>query len=177
MHKLIEIFKKVQTIPYKVCKYDESQIDEKLKEGDCRHKSTLLFNLLKKEGFEVKKIKVIFNWKDLPLPKKIISLLKKSSSIWDHDAVAVKINSNWIKVDCTWDPALKNIGFPVTINWDGKSDTLGVTNGVLNYYDTDNYVKDNIKIKIVKEEAHQFAESLNKLFEDIRKRKNALSRS
>jgi hypothetical protein len=53
--KLIEIFEKVQVIPYVVSKFDERSIDENLKAGDCRHKSTLLFNLLKKEGFEVKK--------------------------------------------------------------------------------------------------------------------------
>ncbi len=169
MNKLVEIFEEVQAIPYKVCKYDEGCIDEKLKEGDCRHKSHLIFNLLKNEGFEVKKVKVIFNWKDLPLPKEIISLLKESSSVWDHDAVAVKINSKWIKVDCTWDPALKSIGFPVTVNWDGESDTLGVTKGMLKYFDTDHYVKDKNQIKIVKEEAYRFAESLNRLFEDIRK--------
>jgi hypothetical protein len=41
----------------------------------------LLYNLLEKEGFEVKRIKVIFDWKDLPILEEILSNLEESSQI------------------------------------------------------------------------------------------------
>jgi hypothetical protein len=165
---IIQLFEQVQKIPYKVCKFEPDKINENLKEGDCRHKSTLLCNLLKEAGFEVKKVKVIFDWKDLPIPKEILSNLKESSTIWDHDAVAVKLGEKWIKLDCTWDLALSQVGFPVTKKWGGKSNTLQITNGNLEFYDADKYVKDK-RIKILKEEAHAFAEALNKWMEGLRR--------
>lgn len=165
---LVAIFEKVQKIPYRVSKFDEKEINEKLKCGDCRHKSILLYNLLKKKRFDVKKIKVIFDWKDLPIPKRILSNLKQSSTIWDHDALSVRVNNKWVKVDCTWDLALEKVGFPITKNWDGISDTLQITEGKLKFYDTDKYTKDK-RIKIIKEEAYVFAEALNSWFDNIRK--------
>jgi hypothetical protein len=168
--QLITLFEKVQRIHYKVSKFEEKEINERIKFGDCRHKSTLLYNLLKESGFEVKKVKIIFDWKDLPIPKEILSHLKESSTIWDHDAISVRINNKWIKVDCTWDLPLKRVGFPITKNWDGVSNTLQVTKGKLEFYDADKYIKDK-RIKIIKEEAYAFAEALNNWFETIRKDK------
>jgi len=159
--KLIEIFEKVQKIPYQVCKYDEKEIYENLDKGDCRHKHFLLKKLLEQEGFKVKEVKVIFNWEDLPIPKKILEILK-AGKIWDHSSLKVQVDNSWIKVDCTWNPKLKEKGFPVTENWDGKSDTKQVTEGKLEFFDKENYVKDTNKIKISKEEAYKFAEELNK---------------
>ncbi|MEK6833538.1 MAG: transglutaminase domain-containing protein [Nanoarchaeota archaeon] len=157
---LIKIFEKVQRIPYRVCKFNKDDIDERLRYGDCRHKSHLLFILLKKAGFEVRRIKVLFDWKDLPIPKDIIFILKESSSIWLHDSLKVKINNRWLKVDCTWNPELEKIGFPVTKKWDGKSNTIQVTRGKLRFYEEEDSIK---KPKIIKEEAYNFAEKLNEL--------------
>ncbi|MEM4230546.1 MAG: histidine phosphatase family protein [Candidatus Pacearchaeota archaeon] len=166
--KLIKIFEKVQRIPYKVCQFNEQKISEKLKFGDCRHKSALLKKLLDKEGYKTKKMKVIFNWKDLPLPREVLSSLKKSSTIWTHDALAVKIHGDYIFLDPTWNPSLKKLGFPVTENWSGLEDTKQVTEGELEFYKEDNFNarKEEIlkkhNIHIDKEEAHKFAEALNK---------------
>ena len=156
---LIQIFEKVQKIPYRVCKFSKENIDENLKYGDCRHKSELLYKLLKREGYKVKKTKVIFNWRNLEIPKSLLSILKNSGTIWDHDSISIKINNKWIRVDCTWNPKLKNKGFPITENWDGKSDTKQITEGKLKFYDLKGYSK---KIKINKNEAMEFAKKLNK---------------
>jgi len=158
LSKLIRLFKKVQKIPYQVCPFDSNKINKNLPYGDCRHKSYLLFLLLKKEGFRVKQLKVLFDWKDLPLPKNLIALLKKSDTLWPHDALAVKIKNKWIKIDCTWNPELKFFGFPVTEQWNGTTDTLQVTTGKLKFFDIN---KLNKKPFIVKKEAHLFAEKLN----------------
>ena len=155
---LIKIFEKVQKIPYRVCKFEEDKVDKNLKFGDCRHKSTLLKQLLQKRGFEIKEVKVIFDWKDLPLPNEILSILKKSPTIWPHSSLKVKINNKWLKVDCTWNPGLEKKGFPITKNWDGKTDTKQVTRGKLRFIDKEKY---NKKIKIDIDEAKEFAGTLN----------------
>ncbi len=155
---LVKTFGMVQKIPYRVCRFDENEINKYLKYGDCRHKSHLLFMLLKNEGFEIKKIKVIFDWKDLPIPKHALSILKKSGTKWLHDSLKVKVNNKWLKVDCTWNSELEKIGFPVTKEWDGKSDTLQVTRGKLKFYELNDTIN---KPKIIKEEAYKFAEKLN----------------
>lgn len=157
--KIVQLFEKVQKIPYKVCFFSRESINPNILYGDCRHKSELLHTLLVEEGYEVKKIKVEFDWKDLPLPKNIISILKRSGTIFSHDSLMVKINHKWIKVDCTWNPELEKKGFPITKNWDGQSNTKQVTEGKLKFYDTKTYT---IDMKIVKVEVLKFAEQLNK---------------
>lgn len=159
-NNLVETFEKVQKISYKVCKYDESEIDENLKEGDCRHKHFLLKKLLEKEGFRVKDVKVIFDWNDLPIPKEILATLN-NKTLWDHNSLKVMINNKWVMVDCTWNPELEKKGFPITNNWDGKSDTKQVTEGKLKFFDKEDYIRDTNKIIILKEEAHKFADKLN----------------
>lgn len=156
--RLIKIFKKVQKIPYKVCKFEKEKIKKNLRYGDCRHKSFLLKSLLEKEGYEVKEMKVIFDWKDLLLPQEVISILKKSPTIWTHDSLKVKIKHRWVKVDPTWNPELEEKGFPVTKNWNGETDTEQVTNGKLKFIDKDKCDK---KIKIDIGEARNFAKKLN----------------
>ena len=170
--KLIGIFEKVQKISYRVCQFDKLDINENLKFGDCRHKTELLKKLLDKEGYKTKKMKVIFNWKDLPIPKKIISVLKKSSTIWTHDALAVKVHGDYIFLDPTWNPELKKLDFPITEKWSGLEDTKQVTEGELEFYKEDDFNsrKEEIlkkhNIKINKREAYKFAEKLNKWLED-----------
>ena len=158
-NKLVQLFEQVQKIPYRVCKFDKNLINSKLPYGDCRHKSELLYNLLIKEKYEVKRLKVEFDWTDLPIPADILAILKESGTIFSHDSLSVKINNKWVKVDCTWNPELEKKGFPITKNWNGKSDTKQVTEGKLKFFPNETYVK---RIKIVKGEALKFAEELNK---------------
>ena len=167
------MFEKVQKVPYNVCQFDETKIDEKIKFGDCRHKSTLLKKLLDKEGYKTKRMKVIFDWNDLPIPKNILSILKKSSTIWAHDALAVKVHGDYIFLDPTWNLELKKLKFPVTENWSGLEDTNQVTEGELEFYKEDDFTskKEEIlkkhNIHIDKEEAYKFAEELNKYLNTI----------
>ncbi len=158
--KLIEIFEKVQKIPYRVCKFDENEINENIKCGDCRHKSALLYNLLTKEGCKVKKVIVIFDWKDLPIPRRILSILKESTTLWEHRIVRVKVHGESLYVDPTWPLELEKLGFPVTKNWNGLEDTKQVTEGKIEFHDLENYKRPE-KIVWDKEEAHKFAEKLN----------------
>ena len=166
---IIKIFENVQKIPYKVCKFDENKIDENIQHGDCRHKSVLLKRLLEEKGFKVKKIKVIFDWKDLPLPKDILGILKKSDTIWGHSSLLVEIRKKKILVDASWDPPLAKAVFPVTKKWNGASDTLPVSKGKTEILSLEEYKKRKKYIRLDPTEIKNFALALNNYLEKIRK--------
>ena len=160
--KIINAFEKIQKIPYRVSEFKESKINNKLKCGDCRHKSLLLVKTLKKQGYQSKLLKVIFNWNDLPIPKKILNNLKKSSKVWAHDAVAVLFEGNYLRLDPTWNPELEKLGFPITKNWSGLEDTKQITNKNLYFYKIQEFEKNKDKI-LKKHKIHiNKKEALNK---------------
>ena len=169
---LVQIFRLVQKIPYKVIQFDDSgyackeTVTTNLTEGDCRHKSKLLYNLLMQNNFEAERIKVIFDWKDLPIPPKILGILKKSGTRWSHDAIKMKLSKYYESyIDPTWNPGLKRLGFPTTEEWDGKTSTKQVTNEKLEYFPADDFKEKDHDIRIDKEEVHKFAEALNEWLE------------
>lgn len=174
--KLIKIFEKVQKIPYKVKPFNENEIDEKLKEGNCRHKSELLKQLLKEKGYIAKGLVVIFDWKDLPIPKRILNILKKSSTKQIHTAVRVKVHGNYLYLDPTWPKYLEKLGFPVTKNWSGLEDTKQVTQGKIRFFknreirDHKQEIFEQYGIKQNKKELHKFGEELNKWLEEETKK-------
>jgi len=164
-----QLFKKSQKILYQVCEFNpekyhlKENVNLTMKQGDCRHKSLLLYNLLQQNTFDAEKIKVVFDWKDLPIPPEILGILKKSGTKWSHDALKVKINDNYsVNVDCTWNLELEDKGFPVTKDWDGVSHTKQVTEGKLEFYPAEDFKKQEHDIHIDKEEALEFADALNK---------------
>lgn len=173
---IISLFERVQKIPYKVCEFDETNVSDGLTCGDCRHKSFLLFKLLTEKGYQVKRTKIIFDWKDLPIPKDILAILKKSGTISTHDSVRVKFNGDFLHLDCAWDPSLANAGFPVTKNWTGLRDTEQITNGDLEFYswDSEEYKERMKQIHIDKDEMHKFSSALNTWLDSIRENKRAL---
>ncbi len=166
---IVRLFEQVQGIPYKVCKYDESEINLEIRGGDCRHKSFLLKRLLEERELKVRFVTVIFDWKDLPIPAELLGVLEKSGTVWPHKIIEVKIGKRWIKVDCSWDPKLKGSGFPVTEDWDGKSNTKQITESKLRFYSPEEY-ENKHKIKIVNEEAHSFASKFNHFLEECREK-------
>ncbi|MFH1823125.1 MAG: hypothetical protein ABH817_00185 [archaeon] len=168
MKKLIKIFKQVQKIPYKITPFNEKKIDINLKYGDCRHKTFLLKKLLKKEGYRPKITYVIFNWKNLPIPKKLTSILKKSGTLWGHKIVTLKIKNKELRLDPSWDPKLRKAKFPVTGKWKGKKNTKQITTGKLNFTSRKSVL--NKKLQFNKKEAHLFANALNNYLERVRLR-------
>lgn len=134
--KLIEIFRKVQAIPYK-CRGEEhfSCLNIMPLYANCNKKRDLLKNLLGGEGFESRDLDAIFDWTDLPIPQEIIRILRNSGTHQKHHLLEIRVNGNYIKIDATWNPELGNRGFPVTKNWDGNSDTEPITPGTILFYD------------------------------------------
>lgn len=168
----IKLFEFVQSFPYEIMHYD-AQPTRLLdyERGDCRHKRELLYSLFKNSGEQVRRVGVVFDWADLPIPKEMLSILKTTGTTGFHSALEFKTNDSWVYVDPTWDQGLQKLGFPVTTNWDGISPTKRVTNGKLTFYPHP-YNFDEVlskhDIKYVQAENQAFVTAVNKYFRDNR---------
>jgi len=120
--EIIKLYNRVQRIPYYCLRERDPDLMLKKRKGSCSEKHLFLGKEFGKLGIPVKYLLIKFNWNDLPIPKEIISKKEDSSTGW-HLALKIKPKNKWIYVDATWDPKLGKAGFPVTKNWNGKSDT------------------------------------------------------
>ena len=159
--KVINAYEFVQKIPYKVCKFDSTNEFIKNNFGDCRHKHLFLFEVYSKLGFNVEEIKVFFDWKDLPIPLKKLEVLNKSGTIFPHSALYLYKDNKKILVDATWQPSLEKIGFPITKNWNGNSDTKNITEGKVENLSLDEYENRKFELNLVKDELLKFADEIN----------------
>jgi len=157
-NKLITLFNKIQAVPYK-CRAEISKLDLNVPYANCSQKRELLKRTLDVEGYKTRYLDGIFNWKDLPIPPNILRILKKSRTLQKHHLLEVFIDGAILKVDPTWNLELECKGFPVTKNWDGKSDTKQITNGKIIYY---NPKIQTLKLPYFPDERERFAQELNK---------------
>lgn len=119
--KITELYNKVQGIPYYCLKERDPDLLLKKQKGSCSEKHLFLGKELEKMGIPVKYLLIKFDWNALPIPKEIIK--KNDSPIGWHLALKIKNKNKWTYIDATWDPKLEKAGFPITRNWNGKSDT------------------------------------------------------
>jgi hypothetical protein len=119
--RITGLYSKVQSIPYYCMEHREPDLLLKRNRGSCSEKHLFLGEEFEKLGIPVRYISIIFDWNDLPIPKEIIS--KKDTPVGGHLILGIKVAGRWVLVDATWDPALEGAGFPITKNWDGRSDT------------------------------------------------------
>ena len=127
---MISIFQQIRDIPYSLAipMTDPSTAPEQilaLGKGYCGPKHYLLAEMYRRLGYEVVYATFPFMWNDLDLqsPQELRQLATRLP-IAHHLACRVRINSNWVLVDATWDRPLKRAGFPVNEHWDGRADTL-----------------------------------------------------
>lgn len=128
----IKVFEFVRDFPYAITSYDPAREGIGLydyEHGDCRHKRDALFALFTSLGLEVRKVAVPFDWKDLPIPEKILKIRRVSGTKAFHSGMEIKLGGKWVYVDPTWDIGLKGAGFPINENWNGKSPTKDATFG------------------------------------------------
>lgn len=173
-----KLFEFVRDFPYEITHYDPSREGRGLydhEQGDCRHKRDALFMLFQALGLEVRKVAVPFDWKDLPIPEKILAIREKSGTKAFHSGMEVKLGGKWVYVDPTWDIGLKAAGFPVNENWDGVSPTKDATFGQCQKISHEEYgTMDDLykRFKVqypLKEENEAFVAALNEWIERVRK--------
>lgn len=165
---LIKLFHFVQNIPYRVSDFD-SEFNSRgesasifIKKGDSRHKSLLLHNLLQERNFDVDIVKVVFDWKDLPIPADILGILENSGTRMSSDVLRLNINKYYpVYVDPSWNFELGELGFPVTKIWDGKGRTEQITCGELEYFEAEGFRDEDYGIILDADEVELFGEALN----------------
>jgi len=159
--QLVRLFRRVQNIPYFLFRHRDSKKLFSLNKGCCAEKAIWLGNKLKETNIPVKYYRIEFKWEDLPIPKEIIKLGKKGPA--HHLALKAKVNNKWIWIDPTWDPGLEKGGFPVTKNWNGKTNTkLAVKPLKIEKFEPND--PSNIELT-------EFTRALNKYLDKIRKNK------
>lgn len=110
---IIEEFKKVRDIPYRI-PLSLEELDE-----CCTGKTDRLFKTFKEGGYNVRYRLCTFRWSSLDLPKKLQDIPYDDDS--SHTYLEIEIDKEWKIVDATWDKGLKDLF--VVNEWDGKSNT------------------------------------------------------
>ena len=57
-------------------------------------------------------------------PKDMQAMLQKNEIIDLHDYLQLSVDNSWIDIDATWERGLREFGFPVNEDWDGKNGML-----------------------------------------------------
>lgn len=164
---LIEIFRKVRDIPYRIpLSLDETEGEYG---GSCLYKVELLKKLLEAEGLECRYRIGIFLWSQLNLPDEVIKA--EHNDRGEHVWLEVLINNKWIILDPSWDIGLAGI-FSIN-SWDGISDTKLAVNPIeildvitsADIMDFDNYEEAFLADLEINGE---FYKALNNYFDKIR---------
>jgi len=94
--------------------------------GSCSGKHYLLGALYEHIGVSVRHVLCThrFNESPLPFPDSIQALLNKDEIVDVHNYLQIHVDGDWLDVDATWELWLREFGFPVTEDWDGKTSML-----------------------------------------------------
>lgn len=108
---IIAVFNKIRDLPY--------HCPESIEDNDyrCWGKHRLLYEALKALHFEVRYRVCEFLWSEQRIPKIITD--KAPTDLDQHLYVEVKINKQWIRLDCSHDKQL-----PAYNKWDGITDCV-----------------------------------------------------
>lgn len=155
---LVKSFEIVQAIPYRCRVVCPKNLDISLPYANCSQKRDLLKKSLDAAGFKTRRLDAIFDWRDLPLPKEVLKILKKSGTLQKHHLLEILSGGTYIKVDPTWNLELGLRGFPVTRKWDGERDTEQITKGGVLFY---NPRIQEISLPYYPKERERFAEEFN----------------
>lgn len=159
MNLLIDLFKQVQRIPYKCRGNPQKLFEVNLPYANCSQKRELLNHLLQANKYQTRYLDAVFDWRDLPIPKDILKILKQSGTFQRHHLLEVRVDNTYLKVDPTWNLELGSKGFPVTFQWEGNRDTKQVTEGTIFFYDPQ---KTEVSLPYFFRERKDFAQEFNR---------------
>jgi hypothetical protein len=122
----VQLFERVREIPY--CYPASRDPAEVLRQrrSSCSGKHYLLGELLRMAGLRVRHMigRHRFNESPLVFPPEMQEMLRKNEVVDFHDYLQIAVDDNWIDVDATWERGLREFGFPVNDEWDGRSAML-----------------------------------------------------
>ena len=61
-----------------------------------------------------------FNESLIVFPAAMQELLRKNEIVDLHDYLQIAVDGEWVDVDATWERGLREYGFPVNEEWDGR---------------------------------------------------------
>lgn len=122
----IRLFENVRDIPY--CYPASRDPSDVLKDrrSSCSGKHYLLGELFRLLGLRVRHLLCThrFNESALVFPAPMQEMLRKNEIVDFHDYLQIAVDDDWIDIDATWERGLREFGFPVNDEWDGKSPML-----------------------------------------------------
>lgn len=95
----------------------------RLQRGSCSGKHYLLGALFRLMGVPVRHMICTHRFNESPIvfPEPMQHLLEKNEIVDCHDYLQIEIDGQWVDVDATWERGLREFGFPVNEDWDGRS--------------------------------------------------------
>jgi len=121
--RLISAYVSVRDIPYGSANNPNPFDVLQKNRGTAKGKHILLKMILENMGYEVKQFWCKHDFSKMPLkswPDALKEFRGKHITGY-HDFLKVKIGRKWVRVDATFDKALRALGFPVP-DWDGTTD-------------------------------------------------------
>jgi hypothetical protein len=94
--------------------------------GTCSGKHYLLGEMFHLLGLRVRHMICThrFNESPLPFPPPMQEMLRKNEIVDLHDYVQITGDDGWVDIDATWERGLREFGFPVNEQWDGRSSMI-----------------------------------------------------
>lgn len=122
----IALFEAVRDIPYR---YPASRDPVEVLQhgsGSCSGKHYLLGELYRLLGLRVRHMICTHRFNESPIvfPPPMQDILRKNEIVDLHDYLQVAIDDEWVDIDATWPRGLREFGFPVNEEWDGRSAML-----------------------------------------------------
>jgi len=95
----------------------------RLRRGSCSGKHYLLGALFRGIGLPVRHMICTHRFNESPIvfPEPMQHLLEKNEIVDCHDYLQIEVDGEWVDVDATWERGLREFGFPVNEDWDGRS--------------------------------------------------------
>jgi transglutaminase-like putative cysteine protease len=122
----VVLFEAVRDIPY--CYPASRDPAEVLRHGSgsCSGKHYLLGEMYRLLGLRVRHMICTHRFNESPIvfPPPMQDILRKNEIVDLHDYVQIAIDDEWIDIDATWPRGLREFGFPVNEDWDGRSNML-----------------------------------------------------
>jgi hypothetical protein len=119
----VKVFEGVRDIPY--CYPASANPVEVLaqRRSSCSGKHYLLAEMFRMLGLQVRHMICThrFNESALVFPPPMQEMLRKNEIVDLHDYLQISVDDSWIDIDATWERGLREFGFPVNDEWDGKS--------------------------------------------------------
>jgi transglutaminase-like putative cysteine protease len=122
----IRVFERVRDLPYS---YPSSRDPVEVLRGgrgSCSGKHYLLGEFFRRLGMNVRHMVCTHRFNESPIgfPEELQAMLRKNEIVDVHDYLQIRVGDEWIDVDATWPLALRDFGFPVNEDWDGRSPML-----------------------------------------------------